>query len=68
MTKSFRRAIDLAEDFPNQGTGQVAPRMMRQRRRASIGMPIKDMAPFLSDHGKTKPKQDLFHFLGIDNG
>ena len=33
LTKSLRRAIDLPKDFTNQRTGQVIPRMMRQRSR-----------------------------------
>jgi hypothetical protein len=68
LTKSLRRAIDLPKDFTNQRAGQVIPRMMRQRRRAPIGMSVKYMASFLSYHSKSKPKQDLFHPLAIDNG
>lgn len=68
LTKSLRRAIDLPKDFTNQRTGQVIPRMMRQRSRAPIGMSVKYMASFLSYHSKSKPKQDLFHPLAIDDG
>ena len=68
LTKSLRSAIDLPKDFTNQRAGQVIPRMMRQRRRASIGMSVKYMASFLSDHSKSKSKQDLFHPLAIDDG
>ena len=68
MTKSFRSAIDLPKDFTNQRAGQVIPRMMRQRRRASIGMSVKYMASFLSHHRKSKSKQDLFHLLAINDG
>ena len=68
LTKSLRRAIDLPKDFTNQWAGQVIPRMMRQRSRAPIGMSVKYMASFLSYHSKSKPKQDLFHLLAIDNG
>jgi len=68
LTKSLRRAIDLSQNFPDQRAGQVIPWMMRQRRRAPIGMSVKYMASFLSDHNKSKPKQDLFHLLAIDNG
>jgi hypothetical protein len=68
LTKSFRSAIDLPKDFTNQRAGQVIPRMMRQRRRASIGMSVKYMASFLSHYRKSKPKQNLFHSLAIDDG
>ena len=68
LAKSLRRAIDLPKNFTDQRAGQVIPRMMRQRRRAPIGMPVKYMASFLSYHSKSKPKQDLFHPLAIDNG
>ena len=68
LTKSLWRTVDLPQDFTNQRAGQVIPRMMRQRSRASIGMSIKYMASFLSNHSKSKPKQDLFHLLAIDDG
>ena len=68
LTKSLRRTIDLSQNFPDQRAGQVVPWMMRQRRRAPIGMSVIYMASFLSDHNRSKPKQDLFHLLAIDNG
>ena len=68
LTKSLRRAIDLPKNFPDQRAGQDIPRMMRQRRRPPIGMSAKYMASFLSYHSESKPKQDLFHPLAIDDG
>ena len=68
LTKSLRRTIDFPKDFADQRASQVIPWMIRQRRRAPIGMSVKYMASFLSYQSKSKSKQDLFHPLAIDNG
>ncbi len=51
----------LSQDFSDQRTRQIAPRMLRQSCGSSIRMPIKNVAAFLSDSHKAHLEEHLLH-------
>jgi hypothetical protein len=59
---------DVAGDFTKQSRRNVAPRVKRNCRAASIGMPVLPVRSALTNFLKTQSHQKSCHFARLQNG
>lgn len=62
-----RGEFDFAEDFTNEGAGEVSARMLGERGRSAVGVTVEDVATFLAYGSEAEVKENFFHPLKINN-
>ena len=63
-----RCKVDLAEDLPDQWTGEVSPGVEGDCGRASVWVPVEDVTSSLSDPFEPERNENTLHRLRVDDG
>jgi hypothetical protein len=64
----FNTNVDLAKDLAEQRASKIPPRVMRNRCRASVRMPVEDVTSLLANGRKPEMKRHPLHGLRVNDG
>jgi len=62
-----RGEFDFAEDFTNEGAGEVSASMFGESRCSAVGMTVEDVATSLTYGLEAEVEEDFFHPLETNN-